>query len=139
MQFDILTVSKRNGWEECAWRQVANQTVQPHKWFCIHENPEYSTHYLSWWLQKAPKKTKASNLNASLNAGLRLIRADYVIFYQDFIDLPEDCFKKLLNLVNDHTFVTTCAPKYNGDNDSRYLGIDGPRPCLAEEWETNVA
>ena len=44
----------------------------------------------------APTQTKLSNLNASLNAGLKLVDTDYVIFYQDFIELKENCFEKLL-------------------------------------------
>lgn len=87
----------------------------------------------------APLKTKLSTLNASLNEGLRHIDTDYVIFYQDFIELQEDCFEKLLELVDEKTFVTTCTPNYDGSDDGRYTGANQPRSCKPEEWESNVA
>lgn len=128
------------GAEKC----MDNQTVQPSQWHIITEltyshgalqqKPGFTVYH-----REAPEQIRISNLNASLNFGLRIIHTDYVIFYQDFIKLPEDCFAKLLDLVDEKTFVTTCTPKYDGSNDSRYLGVDGPRPCRPDEWETNVA
>lgn len=125
--FSILTVTKRTGWEEAAEKCVAAQTVPADKWVVIREG------------DNAPQKIRASNLNASLNAGLRLIESDFVIFYQDFIELEPDCFEKLLALADDKTWVTTCTPNYDGSDDSRYTGIDAPRGCRPEEWEANVA
>ena len=125
--FSVLTVSKRVGWKADANHQVQKQTAQPFEWIVIQEGVN------------APKQTRLSNLNASLNAGLREVTTDYVIFYQDFIELPKDCFEKLLALVDERTFVTTCTPNYDGTDDSRYTGIDEPRRCRPEEWETNVA
>lgn len=127
-KFSILTVSKRDGWQRRAKAQVKKQTIQPEDWIIIQEGVN------------APPKKRASNLNASLNAGLKQIKTPYVIFYQDFIDLPPDCFEKLLALANQTTFVTTLT-KNDGDKleDPRYLGVDGPRPCLPAEWEANVS
>lgn len=125
--FSVLTVTKRTGWEAMAAESIERQTIQPEDWVIIQEGVN------------APPKTRPSNLNASLNAGLRQIKSDYVIFYQDFIELQEDCFEKLLNLVNEKTFVTTCTPNYDGSDDGRYTGVNQPRPCLPEEWEANVA
>lgn len=125
--FAVLTVSKRDGWLKDAKEQISNQTVQPNDWVIIQEGVN------------APEKVRLSNLNASLNAGLRLINTDYVIFYQDFIQLPEDCFEKLLSLVDERTLVTTCTPNYDGSDDGRYTGTDEPRRCRPEEWEANVA
>jgi hypothetical protein len=125
--FSVLTVSKRHGWHELAKKCIDRQTVQPEQWVIIQEG------------ENAPSTNNPSNLNASLNEGLRHITSDYVIFYQDFIELQEDCFEKLIELADDRTFVTTCTPNYDGSDDGRYLGVDQPRPCLPEEWETNVA
>jgi len=141
--FTILTVSKRTGWEEIAERSIHRQTIKPAEWIIVAENtiPHTSNYFEGWkkTIIEAPPKTKASNLNASLNAGLRLIDTDYVIFYQDFIELKEDCFEKLLSLADEKTFVTTCTPNYDGSDDGRYTGVDMPRPCRPEEWEANVA
>lgn len=127
--YDIVTVSKRYGWVKGAIDQVNAQTIQPNKWIVIQEG------------HNAPPRREGtvSNLNASLNKGLRKVTAEYVIFYQDFIELPPDCFEKLLALASPDTFVTTCAPNADGTDDTRYLGMDGPRPCEPAEWETNVA
>lgn len=125
--FSVLTVSKRKGWYGYASKNVKGQTILPTQWVIIQEG------------ENSPPPLRSSNLNASLNAGLKQIKDDYVIFYQDFIDLPPDCFEKLLDLANERTFVTTCTPNYDGSDDSRYTGLDKPRPCRPEEWETNVA
>lgn len=125
--FSVLTVSKRTGWRADANHSVARQTAQPFEWIVIQEGVN------------APKQTKLSNLNASLNEGLRRVTTDYVIFYQDFIELPKDCFEKLLALVDERTFVTTCTPNYDGSDDTRYTGLDKPRRCRPEEWEANVS
>lgn len=125
--FSVLTVSKRKGWLIAAKESVATQTVQPDKWVIIQEGVN------------SPEKIRPSNLNRSLNAGLKQIKSDYVIFYQDFIELDPDCFEKLLDLVNENTFVTTCTPNYDGSDDIRYTGIDAPRRCRPFEWEANVS
>lgn len=133
--FTVLTVSKRTGWERGAVESIKRQIIQPKEWIVVTEelvNVEAT-------VLIAPVSSNPSNLNASLNYGLAQVTTDYVIFYQDFIDLPEDCFEKLLELATPNTFVTTCTPNYDGSNDTRYLGVDQPRPCRPEEWETNVA
>ena len=137
--FSCLTVSKRTGWEDGAWKAMQAQTTLPKDWIVVHETPVRLPHY-SWIKSiKAPDKTRASNLNASLNEGLRHIDTDYVIFYQDFIDLPRDCFEKLIDFSGESKFVTTATINADGSNDSRYIGADLPRPIRPEEWEANVA
>ena len=127
--FSILTVSQRTGWSFGPVQiQTALNTNDFDQWIKIIEGIN------------APKQTRASNLNASLNAGLNKIRTDYVIFYQDFIELEPDCFEKLLALADENTFVTTCTKNPSGKHeDPRYLGVDCPRPCMPDEWEANVA
>lgn len=142
--FTVLTVTKRTGWEQMAWDSIQRQTVKPADWVIITEMPmafqePYNHPEGKPTMIYAPTKTRLSNLNASLNTGLKQIKADYVIFYQDFIELPEDCFEKLLSLATPKTFVTTCTPNYDGSDDSRWTGSGIPRPCRPEEWETNVA
>lgn len=126
-KFSVLTVSKRTGWKDAAEACIARQTVKPYHWDIIFEGIN------------APVQTRASNLNASLNAGLRLIDTAYVIFYQDFIDLPDDCFEKLLNCVDARTFVTTATINADGSNDARYTGSDTVHRIRPEFWEANVA
>lgn len=130
--FAVLTVSKRRGWKDDARIQIMRQTVKVPHWIIIQEGTN------------APPRVRACNLNASLNEGLRKImkitpEVEYVIFYQDFIELPSDCFAKLLHLADGKTFVTTATINSDGSNDSRYTGIDGIRQIRPEEWETNVA
>lgn len=142
--FDVLTVSKRTGWEKLAEESVARQTIHPESWHIVSEYIDEMGIYSSGnnyeiIYQPAPEKIRLSNLNASLNVGLRQITADYVIFYQDFIELQEDCFEKLLALADERTFVTTCTPNYDGSDDGRYTGVDLPRPCRPEEWEANIS
>lgn len=134
--FSVLTVSKRTGWEKLADWSIRKQTEQPELWVVVAEDALRVKDAL---VVLAPKRSRLSNLNASLNEGLRHIDSDYVIFYQDFIELQEDCFEKLLNLADEKTFVTTCTPNYDGSDDGRYTGVDGPRPCRPEEWEANIA
>lgn len=138
--FSVLTVTRRTGWQEGAVKSVDRQTLQPDYWHVVTEK-----NLNDFWprcksrIWTAPKKTQLSNLNASLNEGLRHIDTDYVIFYQDFIELPKDCFKKLMELSDERTFVTTCTPNYDGSDDGRYTGVNTARRCRPEEWETNVA
>lgn len=147
--FSVLTVSKRVGWYDQAWRQVADQSARPYEWRIIQEGLrviEVASGILSYMhytipvtTSVAPKKIRASNLNASLNYGLQQIHTDYVIFYQDFIDLPKFCFEKLLDYADFRTFVTTATINADGTNDNRYTGCRGPRKIRPEEWEANVA
>lgn len=147
MGFSVVTISKRRGWEALAYQSIRKQTVQPEKWVIVQEDGPVMVSFLSELYNgglpvsqvTAPEAIRPSNLNAATNEGLRQVDSDYVIFYQDFIELPEDCFEKLLALADDKTFVTTCTPNYDGSDDGRYLGVDGPRPCRPAEWEINVA
>ena len=139
--FSVLTVSKRTGWEKIAMKSIRRQTIQPKNWVIVTEFDDVEIPGPNGTITvcASPSRTKLSNLNASLNEGLRHIDTDYIIFYQDFIDLPEDCFEKLLELATPKTFVTTCTPNYDGTDDGRYTGVDMPRPCRPEEWEANVS
>lgn len=143
--FSVLTVSKRVGWEHAAHSSMHSQTVSPEHWVIVSENAYSSSLLQSYGKTRASHiysikpHARLSDLSHSLNMGLRLIDTDYVIFYQDFIDLPSDCFEKLLALADENTFITTCTPNYDGSDDGRYLGVDCPRECQPEEWEANVA
>lgn len=141
--FTVLTVSRRTGWEAAAMRSLDDQTRPDFTWTVVQESGYEDCLSNSAWLLvprvSAPTKNRRSNLNASLNAGLKRITTDYVIFYQDFIDLPPDCFEKLLALAKPSTFVTTATINPDGQHDARYTGLDCPRPCRPEEWEANVA
>jgi hypothetical protein len=127
-----------------AHRSMNAQTVKPDKWVVVLEyEPKWHLFKMPQPCEvevlRAPEKMRLSNLNASLNEGLRHIDSDYVIFYQDFIELQEDCFEKLLDLADPQTLVTTCTPTYDGADDGRYTGANAPRPCRPDEWEANVA
>lgn len=142
--FSVMTVSKRTGWEEQLKACIDSQTLLPQAWVIVPEsNPPFSLFYdnKSKYIGKIvepPEQTRLSNLNASENAGLRNITTDYVILLNDFIDLPKDCFEKLMNLVDERTFV--CVSPYNADgsSDSRHTGLNEPRSIRPEEWEPMV-
>lgn len=139
--FDVVTISKRKGWEKIAAESLLRQTAHNFRWIIVFEEKLQLGKFegLEICPLKAPRKVKLSNINASLNKGLRHVISDYVIFYEDFIELKEDCFEKLLELADERTWVTTCTPNYDGTDDGRYTGTDLPRPCRPEEWEANVA
>lgn len=142
--FSVLTVTRRTGWEMMACDSIFEQTEEPSEWVVVAEDRglikfDEMVKVVCSKLLKAPEKKRVSNLNASLNEGLRHITTDYVIFYQDFIELQGDCFEKLLALATPNTFVTTCTPNYDGSDDGRYTGCNSPRPCEPKEWEANVA
>lgn len=144
----VLTVSKRDGWYEKAEESIDNQTYQiPHgcHWIIVQEGEATAGYVTEGGTQvrfyEPPKKKRRSNLNASLNEGLRhCLDADYVIFYQDFIELPTDCFEKLVREAEETgRFVTTATINHDGTMDGRYTGVDEVRPCEPAEWEANVA
>jgi hypothetical protein len=142
----ILTVSKRTGWYEQAYDSLARQRIEL-EWVIVQEGlttaDEYvshTTHGMTIKMLAAPPKTRSSNLNKSLNHGLKFCSNEYVVFYQDFIVLEDDCLIKLIDLVDDNTFVGTVTKNEPGKpEDMRYLGADCPRPCRPDEWEANVA
>jgi len=137
---DVLTVSKRKGWEQLASECMLNQTMHPRKWIVVHEDD------LEWPAEpkpeiiKAPLKKYHSNLNASLNEGLRHCTAEYVLFYQDFIELQPNTIEKLVKAAEETKgFVTTATINPDGNHDDRYTGLDDIRLIYPEQWETNVA
>jgi hypothetical protein len=143
--FTVLTVTKRDGWFARACTQVAKQSLRPEKWVVVPEEPMTDIHDVSmpcpveFW--PAPMKIRLSNLNASLNEGLRHVTTPYVIFYQDLIDMPQRCFFRLMQHVDGRTFVTTVTKNddQTTEEDPRFTGLRKPRLCHPEEWEANVA
>lgn len=145
--FSVLTVSKRTGWFDRQVKQFSKQVCphcdtlyKPDKWIIVPESPiEVYESPIPIEIWPAPRKVHRSNLNASLNEGLRHITSEYVIFYQDFIDLQSDCFEKLLALADPETFVTTCTINDDGSMDGRYANVDAAYECQPNFWEANVA
>lgn len=142
MKISVLTVTARDGWQEEAYKSLSKQTLRPDEWIVVSETWPFkvkSPRWLKTTVLQAPPKKRLSNLSASDNHGLRACGGRLVIFYQDFIKLPPDCFEKLVREADDYTFVTTLTKNEDGKpEDMRYLGVDGPRPCNPNEWETNV-
>lgn len=144
--FDVLTVSKRVGWQGMAAASMQIQTERPRRWIVVHEGPDDGNIYLDMAgaeIYPAPAPKAVSNLNASLNHGLKLCTSRYVVFYQDFIELPKDCLARLLKAAEffeGRAFITTLTTDETGRPEgNRYTGADVLRPCLPEEWEANVA
>lgn len=136
----VLTVTKRKNWFKRARQQYLQQSVQP-RWIIVNEPDCVSRdeRMVAEWFT-APRKIRRSNLNASLNHGLNNVRTPYVIFYQDFIDIPKDCFEQLiLDVKETGGFVTTATINPDGNHDGRYLGADLLRECPPDQWEANVA
>lgn len=139
VKVSVLTVTKRDGWQEIAEKSLAKQTYRGFEWVVVTEQllgVKSATVYL------APTHIPGnfSNLNASLNAGLRNCSGEYVVFYQDFIELEPDCLEKLVALADSKTFVTTLTRNPVGEvDDGRYTWQDEVRKCWPEEWEANVS
>jgi hypothetical protein len=151
VMIDILTVTKRTGWYDIALASIKKQDMDVH-WVIVDENmtpqDEHQTltmdgeRFIMTTFLSAPPKTRVSNLNASLNKGLRFCQTDHVIFYQDFIVLQQNCFDDLLDMSTalDDAFVGTVTKNPPGHaDDPRYLGLDCLRPAIPDEWEANVA
>jgi hypothetical protein len=139
----IVTVTKRDGWWVRQLEQYKAQTIHP-KWVIVAEpyTKPRNLQDIDQWADvvKAPKKVRKSNLSRSDNEGLRHVETPYVIFWQDFIDLDSDTLEKLLKDAKETGgFVSTACIDPDGNYDARYLGTDMLRPCMPEEWETNVA
>jgi glycosyltransferase involved in cell wall biosynthesis len=132
-KLSVLTVTMRNGWEEIAKESLARQTFKDFEWIVISENKVNVPYF------PAPPKKNKSNLVASDNEGLRRCRGDYVVFYQDFIWLPDDCLERLYNEADPNTFVTTLTINPPGvERDPRGVVGEGVKYCAPEEWEANV-
>lgn len=137
----LLTVTARTGWGMIAALSLSWQEVLPDEWIIVTEHEKSSLNIqapkdVRVKIIQAPVATRVNNLNASNNEGIRNCTGDYIIFWQDFIEMPPDTIKKLIDLVDDNMFVTTLT---DGKKDPRYVGVDGPRPCRPDEWEENVA
>lgn len=135
----VLTVTKRVGWENIAIESIKKQDFKDFEWIIVTEKDidprlnQYAT------VLKAPPKTRKINLSASTNYGLKHCKGTYVIFYQDFIELPEYCFSYLVALADRNTFVTTVTRNPDGvEEDPRYTWQDEVRLCDPSEWEINV-
>lgn len=150
---DVLTVTKRDGWFDIAKESIIRQNTDVH-WVIVDEHlplqEEHQTmefhgpeeYVLMTTFLSAPPKTRPSNLNASLNKGLRFCQTDLVIFYQDFIILQNNCFDDLIDLSTGmgYAFIGTVTKNPpDTKEDMRYLGVDCVRPCQPDEWEANVA
>lgn len=155
---EIVTVSKRVGWEQLAIESLDKQTYynkykRNFRWIIVTEEPNEKLQAfidlcgpskIKPLLLQAPKKKEGclSNLNASLNWGLKHTSptASHIVFYQDFIELEEDTLEKLVKNRNElsKSFITT-ATHENGKFDARYTGTDTLRTIEPREWEANVA
>ena len=143
-EITVLTVTKRTGWFNAAAECMASQT-EPFEWLIvyehhckprIHNSPRLDS---ARWIP-APPRIRRSNLNASLNEGLRQVKTEYVVFYQDFIKLKPSVLRMLLAAAQvTGGFVTTATINPDGNYDHRYTGADTIRLCQPEEWEANVA
>jgi glycosyltransferase involved in cell wall biosynthesis len=141
----VLTVSKRTGWEQLAVDSLNKQTYQDFEWIIVPEVvytfPKTLKHgnHVMHVMPPLKKEGNFSNLSASNNTGLRHCKGDYVVFYQDFIELDPDCLEKLVALADPKTFVTTLTRNPDGgEEDPRYTWQDEVRACYPEEWEENV-
>ncbi len=142
----VLTSSKRLGWEDVAVKSLNNQTYTDFHWIVVadawplHLPKQLNRGQTVNVVVPPPKKEgNFSNLSTSNNSGLKLCGGDYVVFYQDFIELEPDCLEKLVALATPTTFVTTLTRNPEGElEDGRYTWQDEVRTCWPEEWEENV-
>lgn len=139
---DILTVTKRNGWVEATANCLNNQTLKDIRWIIVYEPnvKKVDTQGIDTLWVEAPKKTRHSNLNASLNEGLRVVKSEVVIFLQDFIEINKNTINTLLvDYLKTNAFITTATINPDGKHDARYTGTDSLREIEPKEWEANVA
>jgi glycosyltransferase involved in cell wall biosynthesis len=134
----VLTVSKRTGWEHTAEQSLESQSFRDFEWVVVTEQAYSHSCFAFAKHLKAPPKTRASNLNKSLNHGLKHCKGQYVLFYQDFITLQPDAIERLLENANDHTFITT-ATHNGGKFDLRYTEANDVHQVPPQFWEANVA
>lgn len=154
----VLTVTKRTGWEQIAIESLDRQKEFSGKtrlkWIIVTEEPNPKleafvelcrpSKITPLVIQAPPKKPGyPSNLNASLNAGLRAIPKTIhrVLFYQDFIELEPGVIARLIKKskeLGQNAFITT-ATHENGKFDARYTGVNRLRAIEPKEWEANVA
>lgn len=151
MRVVVVTVTKRTGWAKAAGDAILAQTYMPYKWIIATEGdaaildreikPKRFGESCQILTTNVPEPIRLSNLNRSLNYALRNYcqKCDYVIFYQDLIDLPPDCFEKLIATASPDTFVTTATINDDGTDDDRYTGSNTIRPIRPEQWEANVS
>lgn len=145
----VLTVTKRpfSQWLSFNVSSLQGQTFQDFEWIIVWEGEEAPPSNLNQYpglegkvfVYNAPERVDLSNLNRSLNEGLRHCEGEFVVFYQDFIVLAPDCIEKLVGLADEKTFVTTASRNPDGQLDIRYSGSNKPRPCEPREWEANIA
>jgi len=131
-EVDVLTVTKRTGWEKMALDSLARQTVAYNKYIVISSVPLKIDYIIE------PKPLRKYNLNRAYNEGFRHLESEYVLLYDDFIELEPTTIEYLLETSRPNRIVTT-ATHENGEQDGRYLGLDTPHRCRADEWEINVA
>lgn len=144
----VLTVTKRGGWAKIAVDSLNKQTFKDFNWVIVYEVdnilPEdiriLNKSGIPITLVQAPKKKRASNLNASDNAGLKACTGTYVMFFQDLIILEPNCLEKFMKLAKPDLFLTSLTKNPEGDEeDPRYTWQDEVRECYPQEWEENVA
>lgn len=148
---DVLTVTKRLGFFDVALESILRQQTDIH-WVIVDENIlqreehqnmiVFDDYVVMVTYLAAPPKVRRSNLIASLNKGLRFCQTDYVVFYQDFIVLQENCVNDLLeaSITLDNALVSTVTKNPPGQRgDIRYTGMDIIRRAEPVEYETNVA
>jgi glycosyltransferase involved in cell wall biosynthesis len=137
----VLTITKRNGWVPLAVKSLECQTYKDFEWIIVYEPGvevlEIPEGLNATWVP-APPKTRKSNLNAAMNEGLRHCKGEYVLSYQDFIELEPDTLEKMLKSMGSKTFLTTATVNPDGNKDQRYTGMDGIREIRPPEWEANV-
>lgn len=124
-------------------QSLVSQTLQDFEWIIVYE-PNVETETIDAiknykWVPAPPKKNH-SNLNSSLNEGLRHCTGEHVLFYQDFIDLDAiTLIQLLLDVQKTNGFITTATVNPDGNHDQRYTGTDKLREIEPKEWEANVA
>lgn len=143
VKIDVLTISKRTGWEETAIQSLKSQTNQNYNWVVV-TTEQATFELLSGYatVVHAPPMLHATNLNASHNVGLRHCTSKYVMFYQDFIELQPDTIERFLSWVDDEGvdgFISSTPYNVDGGLDHRNTGSDYLRECDPKEWEINLA
>lgn len=115
IKISVLTPTFREAGLDLPQQGLASQTFNDFEWIVVSECPDKHQDY-NCTLIPAPPKTKFSNLNASLNEGLRHCRGELVVMLQDYICPNEDGLQKFWDFYQEHknAMITSPIGKSNG-------------------------
>lgn len=142
IKISVLTPTYRKGGLKLPFQGLNNQTFKYFEWVVITECPEHlSLIEKGVKVFMAPPKTKFSNLNASLNEGIRRCQGELIVMLQDYIKPNPHGLQKFWDFYQEHPEPITC-PVGKLDDEIRWDWRKGRQFGYLEnyaEWEADWA